>query len=60
MGLGGLSQAQAETSFLSQPRMTLSLRSAARPFRNQKPPRQAGGQRPRGELTLPQECPPLP
>lgn len=54
------STAQAETSFLSRPRMTLSLHSAARPFRNHQPPGQAGGQRPRGGLTLPKECSPLP
>lgn len=54
------SAAQAETSLLSWPWMTLSLHSAARPFHNHQPPGLAGGQRPRGELTRPQECPPLP
>lgn len=54
------SAAQAETSLLSRPWMTLSLPSATGPFHNHQPPGLAGGQRPRGELTLPRECPPLP
>ena len=54
------SAAQAETSLLSRPWMTLSLPSASQPFHNHQPPGLAGGQRPRGELPLPRECPPLP